>query len=416
MIENKIFSCKKIFAFIFSSKVNNDLLTINSIDYIVYATYCLINSFSSILFTSSGPDVASIVLSYISGMLCIFLLLHESWPENFKKYLIPYWYITVLFTLPLHSIFTVLNSSISMFSVINFLLSVSILSLFTDWIRFLFIFLVGVLLGSVLYTVQCNLNILDFILLEGIVEMLYMIVMVIFIKYIFFKKQQESYVKKLVNQKLLAFSIAHELRTPLATLLGNIELLGKGKNKEKSNSKKIIQDIRSNISKCHENISSILYSIKEPNNIDLKTINIADLILTIIDSYPFSSSERACVKVNVKRSKYSVMINTLLFTQVINNILTNALSSIKTNKQGDIFIVLKVKDKNAKIYVKDTGIGMSENVLKNLFIPFATDKNRGSGIGLAYSKLIIEKMQGKISCFSVEKKHTLFIIELPILL
>ena len=113
MVMNNFSFLKKVFTTVLSYESNIHLFNTNSRDYVLYATYCLINSFAPILFTNNAYDSISIIISYISGSACVFLLLNETWPENIKKYLIIYWYITVLFTLPVHSIFTVLSSSSS---------------------------------------------------------------------------------------------------------------------------------------------------------------------------------------------------------------------------------------------------------------------------------------------------------------
>ena len=74
-----------------------------------------------------------------------------------------------------------------------------ILSLLVDWIKFLFVFPIGVLLGFILYIISYKVTIADLLLMEQLPEVLYMLVMIIFIAYVFVKKQQKTYIQKLAN-------------------------------------------------------------------------------------------------------------------------------------------------------------------------------------------------------------------------
>jgi len=68
-----------------------------------------------------------------------------------------------------------------------------------------------------------------------------------------------------------------------------------------------------------------------------------------------------------------------------------------------------------KITFKDTGIGMDEETLKNLFNPFFTTKDKGAGLGMALTRKIIEDHQGTIEVMSEKGIGTIFVIRLPVL-
>jgi signal transduction histidine kinase len=239
---------KKCLIKFFSYKNKNSLFNIKSKNYFLYAVYCLINSLGVNFLTNSYHDNVSIATSYIAGMMCIFLLLHETWTKNIKKYLVAYWYITLLYTLPLYSMFMVLNTSCSRFSIINFSLSVFILMTLVDWVKFFYLVLIGVLLAVGLYIISNGAHIKNLFLMNGFLEVIYMIIMIISIAYVFLKKQQKLCIKKLLNMRLLASGIAHEIRTPLASLMCNINSL---KKNNKQNSSRVINEICFNITQCH---------------------------------------------------------------------------------------------------------------------------------------------------------------------
>ena len=385
--------------------------------YAAYGIFCLVNAINPVsLIHSYSLDIFNtleITQKFISGVLCIGLLFYEVWPIFLYKQRKWYWFITLTYTLPFLSSSMVLISNFNNFFVTSFSLSIFLLAILANWLNFIIMLTIGVILSVVVYVLNFGVGYLsiDYRILETIYVLVFSTIIALF----FCRKQQDIQILKLRQMYLLASSIAHEIRTPLSTLLGNIKLLEKGKNNFETHEQDIVNDIKNNISQCHENINSILYSFKEEKDLKLQRENVANLVVNIVDTYPFLSEEKKLIKVNIKKSKSCIMVSKLLLMQVINNLITNALHSIKKAEKGSIVISLKIQEKTAKISLKDTGIGMSKEVVENLFIPFVTNKNSGNGIGLAYSKIIISKMKGEINCFSVDKKYTQFIIEFPTL-
>jgi signal transduction histidine kinase len=100
--------------------------------------------------------------------------------------------------------------------------------------------------------------------------------------------------------------------------------------------------------------------------------------------------------------------------QVFMNILSNAVQAIPA--EGSIFIKTWLSGNMAKISVKDTGAGMTEEVRKKIFDPFFTTKEvgKGTGLGLSISFGIIQKHKGDIDVFSTPGKGTEFLISIPI--
>ncbi|MCF8297365.1 MAG: hypothetical protein K9J13_07490 [Saprospiraceae bacterium] len=100
--------------------------------------------------------------------------------------------------------------------------------------------------------------------------------------------------------------------------------------------------------------------------------------------------------------------------QVFMNIISNAYQSIPG--KGKIFIKTENNEKEISISIKDTGIGMTEEVKKRIFEPFFTTKEvgKGTGLGLSISFGIIEKHHGKIEVYSKINEGTEFIVKLPI--
>ncbi|MBI4228909.1 MAG: HAMP domain-containing histidine kinase [Deltaproteobacteria bacterium] len=108
----------------------------------------------------------------------------------------------------------------------------------------------------------------------------------------------------------------------------------------------------------------------------------------------------------------SVFANEYQVYTCIENIVNNSIEAM--TEGGELYITTKTQNGSIAIEVVDTGPGVTEEVMKNLFTPFFTTKDVGSGLGLYTSKEIIEKMGGKISVYCVKDKGCTVTLSLPL--
>ncbi len=107
-----------------------------------------------------------------------------------------------------------------------------------------------------------------------------------------------------------------------------------------------------------------------------------------------------------------------MLISIIQNIVSNAIKH--TEKGGTITVSAKSKDDRIIVQVKDTGVGMSREIMENLFTPQlktlseARKKNKGAGIGLLLVKGFLEKNGGEIWVESIEGEGSSFYFTLPI--
>jgi nitrogen fixation/metabolism regulation signal transduction histidine kinase len=101
-----------------------------------------------------------------------------------------------------------------------------------------------------------------------------------------------------------------------------------------------------------------------------------------------------------------------MITQLMINLIKNAIEAVEKSPNPKISIDIKNVDHQTNIIVSDNGSGISEDVLKDIFVPFYTTKTNGSGIGLYYSKMIIYMHKGSINVKSEENKGTSFSIHI----
>ncbi len=115
------------------------------------------------------------------------------------------------------------------------------------------------------------------------------------------------------------------------------------------------------------------------------------------------------LKIAVDPENISFMADAMLIEQVLINVLKNAIESFETNTHGKEVEIRTFYNNESKIeiWVKDNGIGIVEEVLEKVFIPFYSTKKTGSGIGLTISKQIMRMHKGSIKISSAIGKGTL---------
>ncbi|MFM2224724.1 MAG: hypothetical protein RJA07_926 [Bacteroidota bacterium] len=220
-------------------------------------------------------------------------------------------------------------------------------------------------------------------------------------------------------------NMSHELRTPMNAIKGISELLDSTTHDEES------EELITSLKKSSDHLLSIINDI-----LDYSKINEGKLTLTILefDVYEMLYSSFNLLKYNARQKsiEYRLLISPDLpkyakgdsqrIRQVIINFLSNA---IKFTKSGSVELHCTVYDSTAETFtlrveVRDTGIGIANNNLKNLFQDYSQVNDQvaqqfeGTGLGLNISKKLIEMHQGIIGCTSELHKGSVFYFEVPL--
>jgi two-component system, CAI-1 autoinducer sensor kinase/phosphatase CqsS len=219
--------------------------------------------------------------------------------------------------------------------------------------------------------------------------------------------------------------MAHELRTPLATA----SLIGQAILREATNSDEKAR-IRG-LTKLANRLEALTHTIN--HHIDLQMVNArfmqlpqtkqlisaTGIVNNVVTQYPFNSKlEEECVEV-ITREDFMFYGSEWQFAQVLNNLLKNALYSLKVAQSrfstGDLLIELGTKNGVGRISICDKGMGIDESDLLHIFEPFfSTNHETGHGLGLAYCKQVIQTYGGSISVKSKPLVGAAFTIELPL--
>ncbi len=100
--------------------------------------------------------------------------------------------------------------------------------------------------------------------------------------------------------------------------------------------------------------------------------------------------------------------------QILINLIKNATEALSDTKDGKIHLKASGADDSILIQIEDNGIGISNDIIEDIFVPFFTTKENGSGIGLSLSKQIMQNHSGTISVNSVPDKGSVFTLKFQI--
>jgi hypothetical protein len=203
----------------------------------------------------------------------------------------------------------------------------------------------------------------------------------------------------------MARETAHQIGTPLTSLLGWIAIL-----RENYKNEEIAYEIEKDVKRLEVIANRFSKIGSETPLINQNIVNLTQEAFQYLQS---RSSNK--VKFNFQTSRNEIMVNTNaeLYGWVVENLVKNALDAM----HGKGVISLNISDDKSFVYIKltDTGKGIPKKLFKKIFNPGFTTKKRGWGLGLSLSKRIIEDYhEGKIMVTDSEiGKGSSFLIKLP---
>jgi signal transduction histidine kinase/FixJ family two-component response regulator len=215
-------------------------------------------------------------------------------------------------------------------------------------------------------------------------------------------------------------NMSHEIRTPMNGVLGSLQVL---KQEDLSDSSKELVDIGIISSKHLITIINDILDLSkiQSSNISLESLptNIGELLKSIILELSFLAEQQGIALTFTREEELCTywLTDPIRLRQIIVNLISNAL---KFTPKGEVSITLMEKDGKVVFEVKDTGIGLSPDQIKKLFIRYeqadtSTTRNYGgTGLGLSIAKQLTNLMGGNINVISKENMGSIFSVVLPL--
>ncbi|MBT8242614.1 MAG: GHKL domain-containing protein, partial [Nitrosopumilus sp.] len=237
------------------------------------------------------------------------------------------------------------------------------------------------------------------------------ITMSLLLFYIFriFTKNLKLSREAISNEKIstigtMASRMSHDLKNPLTVIKSSIELLqmnlgDKIDDKTKNYSKRIEDSITLIFSIIDDVLEFAKTSVLHKENVSLKI-----LLENIVSNISVPEN----IKINLPENNISINCDKSKIESVLSNLITNSIQAIE--KTGTIDVSIEETSTNVIISISDSGSGIPEDKISQIFEPLFTTKTSGTGLGLGISKNIVEQHGGKIN---VSNNPTTFTVTLP---
>ncbi len=206
----------------------------------------------------------------------------------------------------------------------------------------------------------------------------------------------------------MSAGIAHELRNPMAVISGYLNLLSK---KNDPSGRETIQSITKEINGMNRIIGDLL-TFARPASLNRVKLNIKELIENCLANILQTKETGSPVKTELQLDVIEVSLDEVLMRQALTNVIQNAVEAM--NGEGTLSLKAVKTRRELRIVVSDTGEGIDPDVIKKIFLPFFTTKDKGVGMGLALVHKVITAHGGRLEVESRRGNGTTFMVILPL--
>ncbi|MBI4811463.1 MAG: HAMP domain-containing protein [Ignavibacteriales bacterium] len=227
-------------------------------------------------------------------------------------------------------------------------------------------------------------------------------------------EMHQSYLEhadRLATTGEMAASMAHEIKNPIAGVLGALQVFDSETPKE-DDRKEIIAEMISQLDRVNNAVNDLLCYAR-PTAPLFEEVSVNELInkTSTLLSRQFRH-KKIQVQTQLPAHQLIITADKKQIQQVLWNIILNAVQSMDV--EGNLRISLIPEDSIIKIQISDTGKGIPPAQLNQVFKPFFTTKHKGTGLGMTISKRIIEQHKGKIQIDIAVGKGTIITLSLPL--
>jgi two-component system, NtrC family, sensor kinase len=214
----------------------------------------------------------------------------------------------------------------------------------------------------------------------------------------------------------MAAHVTHEIRNPLSSMGLNVELLEEELSSASTmvEAQQLVRAIKSEIDRLAELSDEYLRLARRPAP-NLERDNLADLVREVVEFIrPELSKAKVVCEVEIEDPLPSVAFDEAQIKQALLNLVRNAREAMPPTG-GELWLRVGASQKGdgVELVVDDNGSGIDAEVRAKVFDPFFTTKERGTGLGLAVTRQIVEAHGGTIACEARLPKGTRVSVHLP---
>ena len=231
------------------------------------------------------------------------------------------------------------------------------------------------------------------------------------------KIQAQNEMLAKTNKELdrFVYSASHDLRAPLMSMLGLVGIASE--SEDKSELLKYIDMMKGRIETLDLFIQEIIdYSRNSRTEVAYSDVPLAAVVASTIDNLKYINELKQVHAVIDVPPDMTLKTDLARLKVILSNLVSNSIKYADLTKERPYVEVSVIEEKEeVSIVVKDNGIGVAQQNQSKVFDMFyrATDRSKGSGLGLYIVKETIDKLEGKISLVSTPGKGATFTVVLP---
>lgn len=223
------------------------------------------------------------------------------------------------------------------------------------------------------------------------------------------KSERESAWREMAKQ------VAHEIKNPLTPMKLSIQHLTRSVKLADEASEEKLQRISRSLIEQIDALTKIANEFsnfaKMPRAKEIE-LDLSEVLKNTVAV--FGEHENAEIKLEIETTEEPIIwADKDLLLRVFNNLVKNALQAVPKGKDAYIMITLTAHEDRFEVSVKDNGKGIKPEEREKIFVPYFTTKSKGTGLGLAMSKQIIESMKGTIDFETAVNEGTTFFVTFP---
>ena len=211
----------------------------------------------------------------------------------------------------------------------------------------------------------------------------------------------------------MAAQVAHEVKNPLAGLrLYSLHLKSKVEGKLAAGEMALVDKIIGGINQLSDTTEQVL-SFARTVTLTRRKVDLNRIIkdcLALLE--PQLNENKINVSLNLAEPEAFAMLDEVSMRSTLINLMLNSIQAMA--RGGDLIVSTAASEETLRLSIADTGCGMTEDQVKNVFEPFYTTKSQGLGLGMSFASKIIEMHGGKVSVESHINQGTSISIALPV--
>ncbi len=220
----------------------------------------------------------------------------------------------------------------------------------------------------------------------------------------------------------MAAGLAHEIKNPLGAIKGAAQLLGDGRSTAPlgPSEREFLGIILEEVERLDRVVGSVL-DYARPSKGDVGLVEVNAVVRGTLKLLASDRAEVSDVRMELEETLPGVRVDAEQLRQVLINLVRNASQAMGAT--GTVYVTTRSREQRrlggsevvrfVEIAVRDEGPGIAPQVMKNLFVPFVTTKDKGTGLGLAISQRVVAEMGGRIDVASSEGLGSTFTVVLP---